>query len=126
MRNPYAGRSREELVALRRDLLNVRKGHLREGDRLMAEVRRIDVERREAERENVAVSDHAVIRWLERVRGVDTRAVRDEIIAHINEFDRVGDGHIVEGNGVRVCMAENRVTTVLPSITQPRHKEETP
>lgn len=112
--NPYTGLPYEALKARYRDVLNVRTGYLREADRLMTEARRISVAMKGAHRENIAVSDHAIIRWLERARGFDVQAIRAEIIAHINEFDALGDGEVISGNGLTVCMAENRVKTVVP------------
>ena len=63
------------------------------------------------------VSDHAVLRWLERVTGIDVDTqVRDEILAEgrAELIRTVGKGRIkVHGSNVTLVVAAGRVITVV-------------
>jgi hypothetical protein len=55
------------------------------------------------------ITDHALVRWLERVKGVDLQPYRDEIAAAVDGAVRVGatkaviDGNTYVLDGHRVC-----------------------
>jgi hypothetical protein len=61
----------------------------------------------------VAVSDHALLRYLERVKGIDVAAARTEIEALIGSAGMLGDAALVRAGHIFVVEAY-RVTTVLP------------
>ena len=118
--NPYAGRSYDDLAAVRKDLLNARRVHLREADRLLSETRKVRIAMDSADRDPIAVSEHAVIRWLERVRGMDMATVRAEIVAAINASPAVADFIVTTPEGFRLCMSEaGHVKTVMPPTPSP-------
>lgn len=73
------------------------------------------VKRLEAENTEIKVTDHALVRYLERVKGFDIEAVRNEILSEetiglIREFD--GNGTF-PCNGYRVVLVDNSVVTVM-------------
>ena len=58
------------------------------------------------------VSDHAVLRYLERARGIEIAAIRRHIAEQVRRgVERGGSAVIVEG--VKFVLVENRVVTVL-------------
>lgn len=66
-------------------------------------------------RTRIHVSDHAVVRYLERVKGLDMCAVRAEIAAHVDlALEHDGVCGVVSG-GFRYKLADLTVTTVLPA-----------
>jgi hypothetical protein len=59
------------------------------------------------------VSDHAVLRYLERVKGIDVEAVRAEIArAPIDTAAAIGCDTIKLGNGARLKLQGDVVQTV--------------
>jgi hypothetical protein len=59
-----------------------------------------------------SVPDHAVIRYLERARGIDMEAIRDHIRGLVRwGVAAGGDAVVVEG--VKFVLDENRVITVM-------------
>lgn len=61
------------------------------------------------------ISDHAVLRYLERVRGIDVEAVRAEMMSPaIDTAIAFGCDAVVTGNGARLLIADDTVVTVLP------------
>ena len=62
------------------------------------------------------VSDHAVLRYLERVRGIDIEAVRAEMMSPaLDTAAAIGCDTVVMGNGARLKLHGDVVSTVLPS-----------
>lgn len=63
---------------------------------------------------DLCVTDHAVLRYLERVSGIDIQSLRDEIAGQIREGERVGFERIVCREFVAVLREDDlRVTTIL-------------
>lgn len=60
-----------------------------------------------------AVSDHALLRYLERVRGLDLDAVRAEIVGIVHQAAAVGATR-VSVNGFTYMLEGRRVVTVTP------------
>jgi hypothetical protein len=63
------------------------------------------------------ISDHAVLRYLERVKGVDVEAARAEIALSAGLIDaasKIGCDTIKLGNGARLKLKGKTVATVLP------------
>lgn len=62
----------------------------------------------------IPVSDHAVLRYLERVQGVDVERIRREIGARVDQAVDLGAcGIIIEGYSYKI--EDGVVTTVLPA-----------
>lgn len=60
------------------------------------------------------VTDHAVLRYLERVEGIDVEAVRKKLsLAAVDKASAFGCDTIVMGNGARLKLHGNVVATVL-------------
>lgn len=60
------------------------------------------------------VSDHAVVRYLERVAGVDIEAVRRLILADVvrKAVETFGTGKVQHPDGFRVVFEERNVVTI--------------
>lgn len=60
-------------------------------------------------------SDHAVLRYLERVRGIDVEAIRAELTTPtIDTAANFGCDTIIRGDGSRMKLQGDVVSTVLP------------
>lgn len=61
------------------------------------------------------VSDHAVLRHLERAYGVDIDALRAEIASPVVRIaEGFGCGTVIGKNGTRVIIKDGCIVTVLP------------
>lgn len=61
------------------------------------------------------VSDHAVLRYLERAYGLDVEAIRAEMNTPVlTVAEAFGCGTVVGKHGVRLLIRDGTVTTVLP------------
>jgi hypothetical protein len=62
----------------------------------------------------ITISEHAILRYLERVKGVDLEAIKLEILPDIlrNQFDKMGDG-CYPASTHRLQIRERVVVTVL-------------
>lgn len=62
------------------------------------------------------ISDHAVLRYLERVKGIDMNAIRAEMTSPaLDVAARIGCETVVMGNGARLKLTGDIVSTVLES-----------
>jgi hypothetical protein len=61
----------------------------------------------------IYVTDHALVRYLERVHGVDVEGLRNRIGRSVHTAVEHGASG-VRINGVRYRLYENRVITILP------------
>jgi len=66
------------------------------------------------------ITDHAIIRFLERVHGIDVQAARAEIEARVGQAVRVGACAVISG-GFRYVIDDVRVTSVVPVQSGPSH-----
>ncbi len=64
------------------------------------------------------ITDHALIRWLERVKGIDMDIIRAEMssaaIDTASRFARGGECSVILSSGVRVLVRAGVVQTALP------------
>lgn len=60
-----------------------------------------------------AVSDHALIRYLERVHGIDMDACRDAILTPDAVSAIKAGAHTIKVNGIKFAVRNGVVTTVL-------------
>ncbi|MFE3838865.1 hypothetical protein [Pseudogemmobacter sonorensis] len=65
------------------------------------------------------VSDHAMLRYLERVVGIDVQQHRAAVEAAVGQAVDMGACGLVRG-GFRYCIDDYRVTTVRPVSSDPR------
>jgi len=74
----------------------------------------------------IKVSDHAVLRWLERMEGVDVDAIRHKIVDE--EIERAfatlgGNGTFPSGDKTyRVRIQDNTIVTVIPETRSNNQK----
>lgn len=64
------------------------------------------------------VTDHAVIRYMDRVMGIDVEAVRREIGARVAAGVQLKASAVV-ADGMRFVLADEHVTTVRPCHSDP-------
>ena len=126
MNNAYADLPMERLKALRADLENMRTSHLREGQRLLDQLQRVKRAMETAPREPMIVSDHALVRWLERVEGYDVEALRAKMSDAVRAADPVGDAYAIQTHGIQLCVDAGRIVTVLPLEGRFRTRREPP
>lgn len=69
----------------------------------------------------INVSDHAVVRWLERKRGFDIQAIRTEIAECCRNGVAMGATAVTVGN-VKFAIMGNVICTVLRANTATTHK----
>lgn len=66
----------------------------------------------------VYVSDHCVLRYLERVVGIDIEAIRDELASPtVQQAVEIGCDTVILGSGARLKLKGDTVATVLPKRT---------
>ncbi|MCX5497305.1 hypothetical protein OSH11_21590 [Kaistia dalseonensis] len=70
----------------------------------------------------IGVTDHAVVRWIERAHGVDVPAIRQQIIGHVARGVDITERMDPRGNvtvvldGVRYVVRNHTVVTILPAL----------
>ena len=67
----------------------------------------------ERERPGFEVSDHAVVRWLEKVKGVDTDALRQEIASAALKAKAQGGNEICRAKGDAVAYTHDGFTFIV-------------
>lgn len=69
------------------------------------------------------VTDHSVLRWLERHKGIDVGAIRAEIASHVPTG--MANGNVIMPDGTRLTLREGAVVTVLskPSVGKTRLRD---
>lgn len=65
-------------------------------------------------RNKLIVSEHAILRYLERVEGMDIDAIKDKIVTEeiVNSYEVAGDGKY-NLNGFTLVINEKIITTIL-------------
>jgi len=114
--NPYMGLSAQALDSFRseyetsRDCLTDLRATL--GDELAKVNQAISVAR---PARGLNISDHAVLRYMERVRGVDMEAIRAEIAAAVAEGQQIAPDTVAGTKREAYILAHGQVVTVLPA-----------
>ena len=65
------------------------------------------------------VSDHALIRWMERAYGIDCEAYREELKRQCNSFAEARARYAPVGAGLWAVFSDQKVITVTPQ--KPSH-----
>lgn len=63
----------------------------------------------------VQITDHALVRYLERVTGIDLEMIREDILSGRKEFLMGRKGRVTLGNGYTVVIENNKVITIYKS-----------
>lgn len=92
--------------------------HQRECNKLQKELYSIDeeIEMLERQKGKIAVTDHAVVRYMERVSGVDVDAIREEIrqlVPSRKGLEGITDLNVFKGSH-KLVIKDNAVVTVAP------------
>lgn len=88
----------------------------REYNNKLREIRKIELQIRDLQRsENLRVSEHAIIRYFERVKGFDIAQIEKEILTEqIRSFvSKLGGSGTYPADGFSVVMKNHVVTTIL-------------
>jgi hypothetical protein len=114
--NPYGGMRYSELCGLRKDYAKMQ--HAAVAARKVAERNLVliaEALRGAPEPIRYEVSDHAVVRYLERVEGIDIAAIRDTITLNCEGGRPLIGEKLRGGDGFLYCInSDGFVTTVLP------------
>lgn len=116
--NPYSGLTYAELCGKRKDYARLKDAGVaarKEAERHLNLIGAAMEDCRPSR--GIEVSDHAVVRYLERVRGMDVDAIRAEIAEQVRRgtqiaAERIRGGRLKE---IYVVNGAGHVTTVLPA-----------
>jgi hypothetical protein len=109
-----AGLPLNELYRIREELTLANRGLIRDQKMMAARFEAVNGAIRQSETtpEDLMVSDHAIVRWLERIDGVDLQSVRDRIRAMAaGRYDPNDDHDVIisqEEKAVIVIRGRNR------------------
>ena len=101
------------LAAMRADLGNLMHVHGAMVNKLRVESEAITAILHSRERPEFEVSDHAVVRWLEKVKGFDMDGLRREIAAVAIQAKQSGAGSVCRAKGDAVAYTKDDVTFVV-------------
>ena len=98
---------KRDLLITERDLLNIKINQY--NDHISGNVKNVE----KLNHADIVVSDHAMLRYIERVMGVDISKIKDEIVT---DTVRLGlafakSGRFINGNGSMVVVVDNVVKT---------------
>ena len=116
--NPYEGLSYAELCGRRKDFARLKdaaQGALKSAQHHLGLIGRAMKDPRP--RPGVEASDHAVVRYLERVKGMNIEALRLEMAEQVRRGSQVCSQRIRGGRfrEIYVINGEGYITTVLPA-----------
>lgn len=106
--------SLDDLHELQREnsaLYNAKQRELSKYATRGAAIRQVMDERRG--RGDMGVSDHAVLRYLERHQGLDVKAIRVEILDRFKNGSKRDDGFVEMGDGLAGVMPAGVIATVI-------------
>lgn len=64
----------------------------------------------------ISITDHALVRYLDRVLLIDVEKVRDDLTTYMAENDYKEDGVYKLGNGAYAVVTDKSVKTITPSF----------
>ena len=108
-----ADKPSSQLAAMRADIGSLMHVHGVTVNRLRVESEAITAILHTRDKPDFEVSDHAVVRWLEKVKGYDMDALRREIADKAKEAKLAGDGSICRAKGDAVAYSKDNVTFIV-------------
>jgi uncharacterized protein (UPF0335 family) len=102
----------DELTAMKASVADIQRNIA--AKMFMVDRLKLMVKRRENPN-SIMVSDHAIVRYLERVKGIDRHEIECEILSEdvIDLIDKLGgNGSYPNKAGFVVCMKQGTVTTI--------------
>lgn len=122
--NPLLGLSLEALTKLRDDTLLQNRAHLREQKVLSGHLvtihEAIRIKEAQEAPEEIIVTDHAIVRWLERVMDMDLEPVRAEIrrVINANPVDPKADQNVCIDTETKAVVVTRRDRTAVTVLNQ--------
>lgn len=116
VKGPYHGKNSAELIGLRKDYAKMIQASVAARRAAETQLSMIAMAMEEAvQPPPYEASDHAVIRYLERVKGMDIQAIRTEMASECAQAKEICGDRIRIASGAIFCLnAERYITTVLP------------
>lgn len=108
-----SGKTSSELAARRADLGSLMHVHGAAVNRYRVEAEAITSVIHSRERPELEVSDHAIVRWLEKVEGFDVAALRKKIECAATAARRASGGDICRAKGDAVAYTKDGVTFIV-------------
>jgi sugar-specific transcriptional regulator TrmB len=119
MDNPLAHLPLEELERIREDLRTASSGHIR-GQKIIAQhlgAVNEAIRAAKASETDIVVTDHALVRFLERIEGVDIEAIRSKIRTMVHgKIDPKSDHDIVVDEDSRAVFVVRRGQTITTTL----------
>ncbi len=122
--NPLVGMNLEALNKLRDDGLAYNRGLIREQKMVGAHLAKVSeaIRSKEAQGnpETIIVTDHALVRWLERIEGMDLEPIRAEIrrVISAHPIDPVADQNICIDTVTKAVVVTRRDRTAVTVLHQ--------
>lgn len=107
--------SQKAKLKVKRDsILAEAKEKSRDATALGIQLAAVDKQIKELKKKNIVVSEHAIIRYLERVQGVNMKDIKRAILNEKNKalVDELSTCNIPIGNGVSIVVKDRTVVTV--------------
>lgn len=107
----------EDILRERTELLTEYNQNLARAKFLVSRLAKLkqELRRRRGKQERPFVSDHAIVRYLERIEGLDIEAVRDFILTSIPISEEISEHNSIKTKDFIIKMSKDRkaITTVL-------------
>lgn len=100
-----------DIKELKKDISDSQQRCITAGNQLM----KVNEEISSLQVKDVVVTEHAIIRYLERVMGLDLDQLKSEILSDSlkHQVKAMGNGKYPIGNGVKIVVKDNAVVSVI-------------
>lgn len=100
-----------DLSELAKDLRALKRKHNQTANQLSSVRHEIN----QLQNSNIIVSEHAILRYLERSKGVDIEVIKNEILTESTRLLilKMGNGKYPVGQGLRVCVKNNTIVSIV-------------
>ncbi len=94
-----------------KDLKSLRKKHQKAEQQLGS----INKEIAQLQDSEIIISEHAILRYLERSKGFDIETIKNEILNDTTKLaiQNMGSGKYPIGNGLKACVKNNTVVSIV-------------